>query len=530
MSASAEILTSFDQFERNPMQFAAKLRRLLQEDAREFLEAVSQTGDPSSNNRGLRHALTLLRSSGVLIPYLVDPRQSSFEQALRLMRSILAVDPEFTDILLSLMASGDPALVPIECKLRSLDLTADTDGAVTNWRHILELAQCEDQRLRSRSLRLIARRRKDAESVESIFEKSDARSRADLLEALANEEHPGIENIVLRAVSDGNNRVAANACLAAYRAGDHRALVWISQMFSGDQEVSFRISAAWAMAQSKDSRFAPGLISATRSGDGAGVPKLRAAALKALTSLERPDCLPLDPDIRLACAFETPCWVEADQQAERMLCITGVPEPFRSIDILIYQAGTPVLAYEAAKAQGGQPCLRVASNAAALAELSGPLLADSGIRLDHIAVYGQSEAERANAESPCADTPCLRVSSIGDAAQAIRKDWEYEGRKVLLIVLDQEVPFDLDLRSFQSECAAAGIELHMLEYEHGGQPIHAKIDRFGASGGAEIWARYSQGIREGIYVRFRAKQQDLSLRMRRKADGKIYFSEKLICP
>ena len=274
-----------EQFARDPVRVGKAMRDALNEDAGGFAEAVARAPNPSAADRGFRYALILLRDSGLLVPVRASPATTSFAQALKFVRVAIESDRNFANSMLDALVSRSE-LQSGESVLRILDLIAQFPEDVSNWRRVSRLSDHGDSRVRSKCSSLPARFNFHERRMVTSFEEAEPRERANLLEALWDANPARTAGVVEQALTDSNNRVAGNACLALYRAGNPRALSSLADMLHCEAR-EFRVTAAWVMGQLRDRRFA-GLL---RKAAGSDDLVLRRTAIRALTHLDRTvDC------------------------------------------------------------------------------------------------------------------------------------------------------------------------------------------------------------------------------------------------
>ena len=527
MEFARQLTDSFTAFEREPTRTAARLRSLLDERQNEFIDAVGGNRQYTLENRGFRYALILLLNSGLLVPFLVDPRRSSLEQASRLMRLLLAVDSDFSNLLVRLMDNGAAILDPIDRRLRVLDLITATGGQVANWRAIVKLSNSEDQGIRTRCVNLIARSRAGAKEIQSLFEKSDARTRADLLELLAASEHPATDLLIREALEDGNNRVAANACVAAYRSHNEHALRWLAEMISSDRPEAFQISAAWAIGETKDPRFRELLLAGV-----AAASKIRPAALRALTKLERIETYSVDVDRELVSAFEMPCAIAVDEVVERTLCListngqgASAPAGFGT-DYFLYVAGKPILDYTFEARRTGPTELRLACSLPVLRELAEFIRAKPETLPETISIYGASRAEQDDRK---VYTPSkhIWVGSVAQSARSLVTDWRPDAYRQILLILDDAFPIDLNLRLFEEEAKLQGIDVYCVRFDTGVSASTLPLNKFSSGEGLLFWNNFTRALREGFRIRYRGPLSGVSLFARRAISTGCYATRKV---
>lgn len=279
----AELIQAFAQ---TPGRAGIAMRKALDRSAGKFLEAIIRDTGQDPESRGYRYALMLLRDAGMLVGALAQPASTSFQQACRITSVLLEMDPVFAGNLLdSALTRRD--LSDTACRLRILDLIGKFPERVFSWRPVVKLYECGDAPVKARCAVLLARHNYHEAAAKARFEEADTRGRADLVEALPHHAGAASWDLIVQSLSDPNNRVAGNACLALHRAGDVRALTTLAGMLENGASAE-RLTAAWAMGELRDLRFGPMLRrAAAMSG-----PELRKRVLHSLGALERPQTAP----------------------------------------------------------------------------------------------------------------------------------------------------------------------------------------------------------------------------------------------
>ena len=178
---------------------------------------------------------------------------------------------------------GDECELDSAGVLRLLDILNEvSDGA----RLVLVLGHLTahaDPQIASKAALLTGRRIQNAAWVERNRHSSDARLRANVIEALWGRNLPWAREAVRSALGDDNNRVAGNALMGLFLLRDPSFPGLAIQMLR-DARPAFRQTAAWAMGRSGDPRFLD-ILRGAMSDPEAGV---RHSATRALVAIRRP--------------------------------------------------------------------------------------------------------------------------------------------------------------------------------------------------------------------------------------------------
>ena len=190
----------------------------------------------------------------------------------------------------------------------------------------------------------------------SPFEQGGSRERADLIEAPGEAEPSRSLGLVEQAFADSNNRVAGNACLALYRAGDCRALTRLAEMIRSPQP-EFQVTAAWAMGQLRDARFAPLL----RDAAGSGIPTLRRDGLRSLAGIEKIEASGVATDLQPVFVSAPPASGSSELWIRVLRPDGGFVEGLQPIDFFAFGPSSVILDYSVLQCRDTlQPSLLVA--------------------------------------------------------------------------------------------------------------------------------------------------------------------------
>lgn len=145
---------------------------------------------------------------------------------------------------------------------------------------LFRLMRQGDAAIRSRIVMMLGLARQDLDAMAPYFRDPDPRVRANAVESLWGQSSRAVKNLFACASLDAHPRVAANALLGLYWAGDADAVGQLMSLASR-REACWRASAAWAMGRSGDEAFVPLL----RAMVAAEEPAVRRCALKALVAI-----------------------------------------------------------------------------------------------------------------------------------------------------------------------------------------------------------------------------------------------------
>ena len=163
---------------------------------------------------------------------------------------------------------------------------------------LARMARSENPHVRSKAVLMIGRSGPSLEWIENWTEKrlqeSDARVRANAIEAMWGIDTDAAREALQWAARDSNNRVAGNALVGMYRLGEISPLADLIKMAARDSP-PFRRTAAWVMGETGDPRFSEVLgrmIADTnahvRKSAFRAVGRIREAKARALQTVEWP--------------------------------------------------------------------------------------------------------------------------------------------------------------------------------------------------------------------------------------------------
>jgi HEAT repeat protein len=262
----SEVRKIISEFDSNPITGARSLRALVQADRAVFLKSAMALLRKGEDSAGVMYLQTMLLSQGLLLRPLCDPSAFTLEEATKIARHLMVVDPRFDLRLLRTLIPNNSGISTQELEriagtaagIRLLEIIAEvSDGA-----HVLptmtRLLSHPDTRVRSKAALLVGRSNKNYKWVQERLSEPDARVRANAVESLWGSDTAGSRAVFWSALGDDDSRVVGNAVLALYRLGDQASIRLILQMMS-HPETAFRSTGVWVMGETGDSRFLPTL-------------------------------------------------------------------------------------------------------------------------------------------------------------------------------------------------------------------------------------------------------------------------------
>ncbi len=535
------IHAALSRFSGDPAGVGRALRDYLSRDADGFVRAIVAVENPDVSGRGIRYALTLLRSRDLLVSAVADPAISTLPQSVALTRSLLALDPAFLNQLVEGVFVR-PDLLDAPSVLRVLDLVAEYPAQVANWRSVSRLYDHADERIRSKCATLLARFRYSESASAARFEGGDPRIRANIVEALWSSERAKGGKLIELALSDSNNRVAGNACLALYNAGDPRALTELDRMLASPAP-EFRVTAAWVMGRTADARFGSCLQRASQS----GLPDLSSTCLRSLREL-----VPIHSGsvstLRVWLATmplrldRHEYWIYPESSDGKFA------QALPPIDFFAHRDADPVLDYSVVESRGGlNTAIRVALPSASpglAAVLAGALGRKPRSDRWAISVYGASVAPAQQLLLPefLTDPSSIsRLLSSGpagtlSASRSIRSLLRLDRtgtEEHLVVFLGGPDSSGVDLNALSMECAERRIRLHCWTSKESFPIGHGNglaVPQIQEAAFADAWRRFQDALVARYTLTVPPDRRRLSLQIRDRSNFPTTYSTPLILP
>jgi hypothetical protein len=246
--------------------------------------------------------MMLLSCPQVLMP-LADPERFSREQAVNACRALMRLDPQF-DIRLAQLAprrGGERFGLGTGAILRLLDILNEISVGARLVFTLNHLTKHPNPQVASKAVLLMGNRIQNPAWVENRILSADARTRANVVEALWGRRESWARRVVCEALEDPNNRVAGNALMALHFLGDAKFATLATRMLA-DERPAFRQTAAWVMGRSGE----PGFLEVLRGARADPSADVRRSVTRALIAIRRP---------------------AVKREAEAMAALTGVVEP-----------------------------------------------------------------------------------------------------------------------------------------------------------------------------------------------------------
>ncbi|HEX4229888.1 MAG TPA: HEAT repeat domain-containing protein [Bryobacteraceae bacterium] len=270
-------------FEKNPMTATREIREYSEMFPDNFLESSVAVLLDSIDTPGGVYLLKLLLAQGTLVALICNPFHLRQDQAHLLVERSKRIDP-FFEWKLFRQASDEVErgwAGDMQISMRALDLLSITARSAHQIPVVRKLLLHPNAKVRSRAATLMAKVTKETDWVATSLEDTEARVRANALEACWSPGLPeNLRQLLWAALGDADNRVVGNALLGLYRQGDRRCICLMLEM-AVDPVEKFRATGVWLLGQTLQRELLPEVQKLVRDTS----PMVRRAAVRAARNL-----------------------------------------------------------------------------------------------------------------------------------------------------------------------------------------------------------------------------------------------------
>lgn len=254
-------------FVTNRMAVARAIREMREKDPEGFAGAALEVLRDTPENPGPRFLLALLLAQPNGLALICDPECFSPEQSISLVQQAKTLDAQ-VEVKLAKILLAAPVQTDQQANLatRILDILDHSADPMTILPALRQLLQCPNPRVRSKAALLIGRISRNPQWAKLADPLQDQRVVANAIESLWGLDSAAAKSAFREAANDSRNRVAGNAALGLYVAGDPHGITALFRL-SRNKEASFRATAAWSMGYAGDPRFLPRLAELARDPD-----------------------------------------------------------------------------------------------------------------------------------------------------------------------------------------------------------------------------------------------------------------------
>ena len=201
--------------------------------------------------------ISALATSDHYLSVVLDPEVLSLESAKRVSNLFRQADPYFFAHL-SCFAFGTETPQSPSVTARALAILDELskDDPIVPW--LRQLTTHPDERVRSKAVKVLCRLRPSKSIVELHLRSTDARVRANAVEALWHTPASGAVSVFKSVLNDSNHRVVANALVGLYYRKDPQALKMMIRLTEHPSPM-FRVAMVWALGTVADRRAVPAL-------------------------------------------------------------------------------------------------------------------------------------------------------------------------------------------------------------------------------------------------------------------------------
>lgn len=290
-------------FDRDTVANRQRMSDFLEREPEVFYRTTIEILKKETGSRAAQYLVALLISGDLLFRALCDPELDG-ERAGELAREARLGDSAIDIRLARQLADSNSsvgALAPgmAERLLEIVDRISDGNRLLPS---LMRILRHDNPYLRSKAVLMIGRSGRSLSWIQKRLQESDARVRANAIEAIWGVDSPQAGELLEWATRDGNNRVAGNALVGLYRMGESASLARLAKM-AGHDVPGFRRTAAWAMGETGDPRFSEVLgrmiaddNGAVRKSAFAAVRRIREAMVRVTQAPEWP--VALAPGVR----------------------------------------------------------------------------------------------------------------------------------------------------------------------------------------------------------------------------------------
>lgn len=247
-----------EMFTSRPMPTRAAMAEMFQNRRAEFISEAITLIRSGKNGQGHRFILTHLTETGAFLETLIDRTLLTQQEAIELMKTSMRLEPQFDIRLMRWLVDSTHKefvnkLGPQAEAL--LDILTQSSPGNRLLPVAVQLLRSQAGHVRSKAALLVAQRN---QRVDIALSDSDARVRANAIEALWGQRTPGSRRALLGALEDENNRVVGNAILGLFKIGELSVVPRLLEMVHHPAPL-FRATAAWVIGQTMDRAFLPRL-------------------------------------------------------------------------------------------------------------------------------------------------------------------------------------------------------------------------------------------------------------------------------
>jgi hypothetical protein len=235
------------------------IREIQERDPDGFASSAAEVLRESVDGPGAQFILAIVLRQTDSLKILCSPDMFTLEQSEALLHQAKALDPQ-AEVKLAKLVSKLPQQTGAQADFatRLLAVLERSSDPETTMPALRQLLRSPNARVRSKAVLLIGRIIHNTQWAKLDDPQHDPRVSANAIESLWGLDTSSAKAAFRDATGDARARVACNAAIGLYRAGDMEGAIELFRL-SRKEQPSFRAGAAWGMGYSGDPRFLPRL-------------------------------------------------------------------------------------------------------------------------------------------------------------------------------------------------------------------------------------------------------------------------------
>jgi len=281
----ADILKAIESFPEKDSNAKQVFNQLASSDPALFFAAGIRVVATSKPSEAVRYLILILAKDRRLSIGLLDSTVCTIVEAVAVARAAVEAGSQLQSTFemgLNKALQGQASPPKAERILRILEILAVVSDQNCWSSFQVELMAYPDKMVRAKAALLIGRSTRNVGWIARRLLDRDLRVQASAVEALWGMNAEEVKPHFVSALKSGDNRVAANAALGLYISGDATAMRILLEMLR-HSDPTFRLSALWAIGETRDERFLPALTEYYKRAEG----KERLATVGAMSKIRR---------------------------------------------------------------------------------------------------------------------------------------------------------------------------------------------------------------------------------------------------
>ena len=297
-------------------KISGAIRKLAAEYPEDFFLAAAKLLKDGATSPALRMVAGAMLRDNSFFVRLTNPARRSCDNAVRLFRTLLSVDPTLDFRLARLLpgrSGGNPdGVLTGGHAVRALDILDKTSTGPRLLSVLGRLHHCDDGRLSAKAALVVGKHRDNPDWTAKQLLRDDPRLRANAIEAFWGARSEAAVRILEGCAESASHRVAGNALVGLHLAGRPGVAEKVLAM-SRSGEPGRRAAAAWVMRRIGSPGFVARLAELMRDES----PGVRSMAIRAMVEIGRVDIGRVDIGrVQAAPEPEVPAETVAEERTE----------------------------------------------------------------------------------------------------------------------------------------------------------------------------------------------------------------------